>query len=148
MQLNTVTIADRIVDVAKARGLAMTNEGIIAYVEALAGSTPDEVWDAHVDHWRDVDSRTMPSPAALLERIKRARQARRAAQAASDADRRFEAPDDEQRFGAACFQIIRELGIRTLTIEQADQLMDNLARGTLGQDALNRYMRAAHEARP
>lgn len=148
MQHNTVTIADRIVDIAKARGLALTDHGVVAYVEALAGITPDEAWDAHIDHWRTVDSRTMPSPAALLERVRRARQARQAAHEASAADQRHEIPDDERRVGLACFAIIQDLSAGELTVDQAEQLMDNVARGTLRPDALKRYERASHEARP
>ena len=146
----TDTMPSRVAAIARTRGVALTAEQLDGYSQALAGArvTLDEAWDAHMALWVEDDSRGMPSPAKLIDRVKRARRELEVLRAQVDAKADGDIPEDEHRFGLEASAILGQLLSGEISLREAEQRQDAAARQILGPDALRRYLRAAHEARP
>lgn len=110
---------------AKIRGIELTAEQIEGYLDALIGCDPIAVVNASALLWRETDARAMPTPAALIARIR--------AEVAANRGRREQLPEprrtqEEQQFGLECFAIGRRLLSREIDGLEADRLMVQSAR--------------------
>lgn len=113
------------------------------YLDALAGAEPIAVLNACATLWRDVDSRQMPTPAAVIAQIRR--EARdRASKHLLGAP---EIPEDEHLFGLECFKVLERMTRKEIARVQAEAEMDALAGKMLRPDALRRYNASAQEVR-
>jgi hypothetical protein len=139
----TAELGVAIRNAARCRGLELDEYQLEGYLLSLYRHDPADVLEACAVLWRDVDSRTMPTPAAIADRIRvnaREKAARHLLPAPA-------VQDDEHEFGVFCFAVLACQLRKEITPEQAEAAMDAKAREILSPDALRRYNAACAEAR-